>query len=222
MAAAEAQRYAIVAVGTADLRCAWVEIWRMPGRAAAIDLARDLLDGGYARAVVVQGRGTPRSPTPVGETQVYVAVAAGYRVDAFFPTIPATHVEVRVSVPAHWRALLIAVPRDRAVHPRELVGQVTWRRSYTRCAMRCAGCATTGCSSRRCAGTSNARPRPTRRRRHQRQREQPRPRAYTGAVRCGMLSTPQEASMFTITTPRTPAGVTVTAPRAPRPRRAEQ
>ena len=130
MAAAEAQRYAIVAVGTADLRCAWVEIWRMPGRAAAIDLARDLLDGGYARAVVVQGRGTPRSPTPVGETQVYVAVAAGYRVDAFFPTIPATHVEVRVSVPAHWRALLIAVPRDRAVHPRELVGQVTWRRSY--------------------------------------------------------------------------------------------
>ena len=130
MAAAEADRYAIVAVGATDVRCEWKEVWRMPGRAATIDLARDLLDGGYARAAVVQGRGTPRSPTPVGETQVYEAVAGGYRADAFFPAIPAEHVEVRASVPAHWRALLIAVPRDRAVHPRELVGHVTWRRSY--------------------------------------------------------------------------------------------
>lgn len=130
MAGAEAERYAIVAVRGGDLLCEWVEVWRMAGRAATIELAQDLLDGGYARAAVVQGRGLPGAPTPAGDAQVYQAVAGGYRVDAFFPLTPAEQIDVRPSVLGEWRPLLVAVPRDRAAHPQEIAREVTWRRSY--------------------------------------------------------------------------------------------
>lgn len=126
----DATRYAIVAVAVYDMRCMWVEVWRTEGRTVAIELAQDLLDGGYACAAVVQGRGTPGAPTPPGETQIYQGIAGGYRADAFFPLTPREHIDQRPRLQGEWRPVWAAVPRDHPARAADIYDQVTWRRSY--------------------------------------------------------------------------------------------
>lgn len=58
----------------------WNEHVRCKGRGEAIALAREQLRLG-ARAAQVQGRGTPRHPTPKGEVLAWLGVREGYRRD---------------------------------------------------------------------------------------------------------------------------------------------
>lgn len=76
----------------------WTTLDGAHGRAAAIKLAREMLDTpGTPNAVVVQGRGTPGDPTPPSEVQVYLGVAKGFNPAGFFPmnVLLGDEVEVR-------------------------------------------------------------------------------------------------------------------------------
>lgn len=88
--------YDIVAVRRWGDGNTWGTLASAKRRAKALDRARYLLDGGYAKAVSVQGRGTQAHPTPASEVQIYRGVAAGFRPAAFWPDLPdLSDVEVR-------------------------------------------------------------------------------------------------------------------------------
>lgn len=77
----EADCYEIVALEAAGLP--WKALGLIVRRDVAIEFARSLLDEKGAVAASVQGRSSGR-PVPLGETQVYRGVAAGYRPDGFW------------------------------------------------------------------------------------------------------------------------------------------
>jgi hypothetical protein len=69
----------------------------------AIAAAQELLDDGRYAVIVVQGRGTPEHPTPVGQTEVYRGVGPSWNAKAFFPLLNPDEYDVRPPRPRRKR-----------------------------------------------------------------------------------------------------------------------